>query len=142
MPFGSIVRSIANLRLWRGSQPNALVAGRIDVSLGAAVAGLTGVKSCQMGMEHMYKYEASHQSLINQESTITINAVTVNKSIVLVTMTGAGNTGSANYTYIDAEGWLSGATSLMLRCSQRAGSTFTAGRFVRGDIYWTVVEYY
>ena len=141
MPFGSIVRSIANLRLWRGAKPNELVAGRVDVSLGAAVAGLTGVKSCQMGMEHMYK-TAYTNVVINQESTVTINAVTVNKSIVLVTMSGAGNIHSSNFTLIDAEGWLSDATSLMLRCSQRAGASLTTNRYVRGDIYWTVVEYY
>ena len=49
MPFGSIVRSIANLALWRGAKPNALQAGRVDVSVGAVASGQIGIRRIQRG---------------------------------------------------------------------------------------------
>ena len=44
-----LFRSIVNLRRWRGAKPNALQAGRVDVSVEAVASGQIGIRSVQRG---------------------------------------------------------------------------------------------
>ena len=77
MPFGSIVRSIANLRRWRGETPKVLQAGRVDAHVGSVAAGLVGIKSIQRGF--------SSVAVSRNTATVTLpNAVTPSKSFVVI----------------------------------------------------------
>ena len=104
-------------------------------------AGLTGVKSFQMGMEHMGKTQAG-TSLINQESVIAINHVTVNKSVVLISHVVAGYAATTVIRpNMASEGWLSGPSALTVKMGM-IGNSSTTTYYLRGDIYWTVIEFY
>ena len=87
MPFGSIARSIANLRRWRGETPLALVAGRVvvDVGAGGAVA-LSLIKSIQRGY-------SSFNIAANTASSISLGTTIVASKSVMILQFGSRYTG-------------------------------------------------
>ena len=71
MPFGSIVRSIANIRLWRGATPKVLQGGRVDVHVGAVAAGAIGPKRIQRGYTTIFSIAAGGTGAITLPNSVT-----------------------------------------------------------------------
>ena len=129
MPFGSIFRSILNLRRWRGLQPNALINGRVDVRVGAAANGLFGaIKLVQSGYSSLS---------VQRDTTATITiptAVVVAKSVVLIQPSLVGT--NTNVTW-GVE--LTGTTTITITSTYSSTSSGSSDSFRVG---WQVVESY
>ena len=80
-----LTRSILNLGRWRGTKPNALVAGRVDARMGALQSGVLGVKSIQTGT-------SSLSAGANATVTITLStAIVAARSFVVFHAAGNPN---------------------------------------------------
>ena len=120
MPFGSIFRSIANLTHWRGAEPNALIGGRVDVSVGAVAAGQIGIKSIQRGY-------SSVSPTAGATHTITLpTAVVVNKTFLIIQKRTPQD--------FDLKAEVTGVTTITVTNSDTVS--------VNWDAEWQVVEFY
>ena len=122
MPFGSIVRSIANLRRWRGAEVNALVNGLVDARAAEAASNVIGlVKSIQRG------YSDILVSGNGGTATVTLpNAVTPEKTAVIEDTAG-GFFGVLTYE-------ITGPTTITV-----TNTNSNAGHW---KIEWQAVEFY
>ena len=130
MPFGSIVRSIANLSLWRGALVNALVDKRVDAYVGSAGGGL---------LKTIKRVQAGYSSLtvtigVTSEVVLPI-AVTPSKCVVVFQWVRLPNEGALAWSIGVTE-----ATKLTFAATYTPGSSGGSTSIVRCE--WQVVEFY
>ena len=110
---------LLNVGRWLGNEPNALVNGRVDVRLGSAVSGLTGIQSITSGRTVL---TGSGLPIVFQIGSL----VDINKSILL-----------SSYIINETNEFFTSrlSSSTEITATRRQGTSDIT-------MYWIVLEFY